>query len=271
MEKKKSSVNDIGGGGEMASPQAHNGYFKLWRELFQKPIWQSSTPEQKTILITLLSMANYKEKEWEWKGKKYCAKPGQFVTSLENIAKAAGKGISIRNVRTALERFEKLEFLTNESTKTGRLVTIANWELYQSCNEYPTNELTKTRQRGDKDLTTREEGKKGKNDKNIYISEFESFYSLYPNPFNKAQTYKNWMSLLKKGESIENIMKAANHYLQYVKDNGTESQYITRSSNFIGQKAAYLGYLDYQSKVEDSNLASKNTLKTIEALKGIPD
>lgn len=151
------------------------GYFKLWRELMIKPIWLNSTPEQKAILITLLAMANFNGKEWEWKGEKFKAEKGQFITSLESIAKNSGKGVSIRNIRTALERFEKLEFLTNESTKTGRLITIINWPGYQQdekeTDKATDKDPTKTRQRHDKDPTTREEVKKDKKDKNdIYIT-----------------------------------------------------------------------------------------------------
>ncbi|WP_313264454.1 hypothetical protein [Enterococcus sp.] len=92
------------------------GWIKLYRQLLEKPIWQESTPEQKVILITLLSMANHEEKEWEWQGEPYKASPGQFVTSLESIKRKCGKGISMQNVRTALKRFEKYEFLTNKPT-----------------------------------------------------------------------------------------------------------------------------------------------------------
>ncbi len=143
-----------------------NGYFKLWRMLLTKPIWLNSTPEQKAILITLLAMANYKPNQWEWQGEKYECQPGQFITSLDKIAKACGVGISIRNIRTSLVRFEKLEFLTNESTKTGRRITIVNWGLYQSDDDKVTKKAAKTRQRPDKDLTTNEEGKKDKEIKN---------------------------------------------------------------------------------------------------------
>lgn len=111
------------------------GWIKLHRELLEKPIWEGSTPEQKVILITLLTMANHKEKEWEFKGEKYKALPGQFVTSLESIVKKAGNGISIKNVRTALNRFEKFGFLANQSTNKNRLITIVNWELYQALND----------------------------------------------------------------------------------------------------------------------------------------
>ena len=90
------------------------GWIKLHRELRSKAIWNTSTPEQKTILITLLLMAQYTTNQWEWNGGQYKCKPGQFVTSLDNIVKECGKGVSIQNVKTALKKFEKYEFLTNE-------------------------------------------------------------------------------------------------------------------------------------------------------------
>jgi hypothetical protein len=74
-------------------------------------------------------------------------------------------------VRTALDRFEKLGFLTNTSTKTGRLITVLNWEKYQGqgfvSDKGSAKEPTKSRQRGDKDLTT------NKNDKECYKKDKE--------------------------------------------------------------------------------------------------
>ncbi len=121
--------------------------------------------EQKVILITLLLMANHEEKEWEWQGEKFKCKPGQFITSLKSIAEKAGPGISLQNVRTALSKFEKYEFLTNQSTKTGRLITIVNWELYQSQDSKLTKGLTKHQQSANKALTTNKNDKNDKNDK----------------------------------------------------------------------------------------------------------
>lgn len=133
------------------------GWITLHRQLLDKPIWLGSTPEQKVILITLLLMANHREKEWEWQGKPYRARPGQFVTSLPNIAKKCGKGVSIQNVRTALKRFEKYEFLTDESTKQNRLITIVNWGIYQEeeikANSSPNSQLTDDQQTPNSQLT----------------------------------------------------------------------------------------------------------------------
>ena len=109
----------------------NGGWVKLYRELKSKSIWQLSSPEQKVVLITILLLANHEENKWEWKGEQFACKPGQLITSLNSLVRECGEGVTIQNVRTALDRFEKLGFLTNISTKTGRLITVVNWEKYQ--------------------------------------------------------------------------------------------------------------------------------------------
>lgn len=159
-----------------------NGWIKLHREIIEKPIWQCSTPEQKTILITLLMIVNIADKTWEWQGEKFNCKAGQIITSLDKIAKLSGKGITIQNVRTALIKFEKYDFLTNISTKTGRLITIVNWSLYQheshNTNKDTNNELTKHQQSANKELTTTKEYKNNKNNKKYIYSSIDERLSL---------------------------------------------------------------------------------------------
>ena len=147
------------------------GWAKLYRELLDKSIWKMSTPEQKTILITLLLMANHEDKSWEWRGEQYQCRPGEFITSLEKIVEKCGKGVTIQNVRTALKRFEKLEFLTDKSTKQGRLISIVNWGIYQSDSIEPDKEsnsqLTDSQQTTNRQLTPNKNNKNNKNNKKI--------------------------------------------------------------------------------------------------------
>src|SRR5690606_10639908 len=79
------------------------------------------------------------------KGEKYKVKPGQFITSLPSIVIKCGKGVTIQNVRTALKRFEKYGFLTDESTNQNRLITIQNWASYQGFEE-PKKEAQQSKQ-----------------------------------------------------------------------------------------------------------------------------
>ena len=183
------------------------GWIKLHRILLDKPIWQKSTPEQKVILITLLMMANHKESEWEWQGEKFSVRPGQMVTSLESIRRECGKGITIQNIRTALNRFKKYGFLTNESTKTGRLITIVNWEIYQGgddeTNKEDSKDLTKSQQRPNKDLTPNKNDKNDKEDIYILTENEERFL----NTLSQVENYP-----LDRNKDLEMYKALANRY-----------------------------------------------------------
>lgn len=140
-----------------------DGWIKLHRNLMDKAIWKCSTPEQKVVLITILLLANHSENQWIWKGKKFICKRGQFITSSEQLSKKAQ--VSRQNVRTALKKFEMLEFLTCESTNTGILITIINWDNYQigdqTINQPSNQQLTNHQPTTNQHLTT------NKNNKNI--------------------------------------------------------------------------------------------------------
>lgn len=131
------------------------GWIKLYRELGDKPIWLESTSDQRSVLIALLMMVNYEPNKWEWQGKQYECMPGQVITSLPKIAERSGKGVSIQNVRTALKRFEKLGFLTDESTNKNRLITIVNWAIYQGSDDEP-NRQTNKQLTGNQQATNRQ-------------------------------------------------------------------------------------------------------------------
>ncbi len=238
-----------------------SGWTKLHRDLLNKSIWQLSTPEQKTVLITLLLMANHEERSWEWNSQKYHCRPGQFVTSLENIVENCGKGITIQNVRTALKRFEKLEFLTNESTKNGRLITIVNWGIYQSdenkMNKESNKELTHIQQLTNKELTT---NKNEKNDKNERMSTvcnkqvlelFEKLWKLYPVKKGKGQvSFTAKRRLFKVG--YEEIVRAMDRYISELERDSEWRKPQNGSTFFNG------GYIDYL----DDNYVPQRIMKT---------
>lgn len=135
----------------------NGGWIKLYRKLMESVVWNCTNSKQKTIFLTILLLASHKENGWWWKGEEYKVQPGQFVTSLESLREKSGSDITIQNVKTALKLFKKLEILTEETTKTGRLITVVKWEKYQHGDDEPNKEdnkdLTKSQQRPNKDLT----------------------------------------------------------------------------------------------------------------------
>lgn len=198
-------------------------------------------------------MANFKENDWEWNGNKFSVKEGQFVTSLDSIVSKCGKGITIRNVRTALVRFEKLGFLTNKSTKMGRLITIVNWGFYQhSIEQYDKDidkELTNDWQTTDKRLTPNKESNKDKKEKkNKYAQQVERLWSMYPNKKGKAQAIKQLPKLIDKYgyEVIERCVVAYSNECK-----GKDSKYIKHGSTFFN--SGYMDYLENKPLQESCN------------------
>lgn len=172
-----------------------SGWIKLHRELIEKSIWLNSTPEQKAVLITILLKANHKDTTWEFGGRVFKCNPGQFVTSLSSLALTSG--VTIQNVRTAIDKFEKYDFLTNVSTKTGRLITVVNWEIYQcddvTTNKEPNKELTKSQQRANKELTNRltpNKNKEIKNFKEKEINKEKERFGEFENVLLTADEYR---------------------------------------------------------------------------------
>lgn len=225
------------------------GWITLYRELIKKPIWLNSTPEQKTILITLLLMANHEENEWEWKGQKFTVKPGQMITSLNSIVDKCGKGITTQNVRTALKRFEKLGFLTNESTKQNRLITIVNWRKYQSVESKPNkdsnNQLTNDQQRPNNQLTTNNNYNNENNDNNNYYvrnSEDKLYLKTFAECGGNCSKY-NFYKLrdLEKEYGEEQLIKAIETSAD---NNKVTTAYIKGILNNWNKKGVVDGYED---------------------------
>jgi hypothetical protein len=190
------------------------GYIKLYRELIDKPIWLKSTAEQKAVLITLLLLANHEIGEWEWKGEKFKVFPGQFVTSLDSIKDKTGRGISIQNVRSSLNRFEKLHFLTNKATKSGRVITIINWDSYQPKIKNPTKIPTKTQQRPNKDPTpnNNDNNERMKEDSKKNLLEcFNLFWIKYDKKIDKKKCESKFLKL--KEDDINKILDTVEKYV----------------------------------------------------------
>lgn len=212
----------------------NNGYFKTYRALFNNVIWLNSTPEQKAVLFTVLSKANWNDNSWEWQGKKYQCKPGEFISSYAKIAKAAGKGISTQNVRTALKRFKKLDFLTVQSTggyQDGIKVIINNWAIYQADVNRPTNRpLTDIQQTPNSFLTTIEEYKNNINDHSN--KSFEEFWNKYPKKVNKKKSETIFLQAIKKTNPQE-ILKGVDNYNKHIKVNNIQIQYIKHPTTWL--------------------------------------
>jgi hypothetical protein len=140
-----------------------DGYIKGWRKVLSSSMYQNLSASQRDVFWVCLLLANHASAEWEWEGEIFKCNPGQFVTSLASMRKLCAKDTKTQKIRTALNKLEKWRFLTNISTKTGRLITILNWDTYQtngnSTNKDVNKDVTKLQQSSNKALTTNKKDK----------------------------------------------------------------------------------------------------------------
>ena len=239
------------------------GWVKLHRKILEDELWIDCTPEQKVIMMTLLMLANHDDKSWIWQGKKFSIKAGQLITSIESIRKISGKNISSKNVRSALVKFKKYGFLANESAKTGRLITIANWAKYQSNDDEVAKQEAKRWQRGGKEVAT---NKNVKNVENINTrangtleSDFEKLWKLYPKKIGKKPAlaaYKRVMSRKKNPATNRQIQDGIVAYRQLINSKGIEKRFVKDGSTFFNQES-WNDYLEVVKEERDEQEARK--------------
>lgn len=137
------------------------GYIKLHRKLLDNE-WHDD-PITMAVWVYCLLRANFEPVRWRGE----IIQPGQFVTSLKNMAKDVG--ISVRQLRTALNHLKSTRQVTCQATQSATLVTIENWAVYQSAGERATQQATRQatndRQTTDKRPTTNKEYIEYKNTK----------------------------------------------------------------------------------------------------------
>ncbi|MBU5308521.1 hypothetical protein KQI18_12110 [Clostridioides mangenotii] len=180
------------------------GWVKVYRKLLNDSLWEACNSNRKVIMITMLLLANHKDKEIILKsGKKLKIKSGQFLTSIDNLSKKCGKGITRDVVYKALYFFEKVDFCLQERPQGGQqegtLITIVNWTLYQSEEK---NDNKIDNKEDVKKTISRQQNKNVKNEKknNLFVetsNEFRLSKYLFDlirknNPKAKEPNFQTW-------------------------------------------------------------------------------
>lgn len=141
------------------------GWIKLHRSLLDWEWYDDNNTFR--LFMHLLLNANYEKKRWH--GTEIM--PGQIVTSLGNLSESTG--LTVQNVRTSINKLKTTGEITIKSTNKFSILTLCNWEQYQSIEDAinkPTNKqtnkpTTNKQQTTNKQLTTTKEGKKDKKER----------------------------------------------------------------------------------------------------------
>lgn len=221
-------------------------------------------PDYFIVWFEMLATAKYTDgtKKDVLNGVFYTLEKGQFIFGYPSWSQRLGVGQ--QKLRTLIKRMINDEMIvlikkypkftiyeirnySKYNNLNSNLITIENQGIKGNSNKQTNNQLTSSQQATNNIQESKESNKKDI----LYTPDFEEFYSLYPNPWNKVQTFKNWNSLIKKGECKENIILATKDYIRYIKVNNIERKYIVRSTNFIGQHQEYKGYLNETKPIKE--------------------
>ena len=116
------------------------GWISLHRKITN---WEWYTDSQVLhLFIHLLLKANHRDNNWQG----ITIKRGQLITGRKQLS--AETGLSEQTVRTCLKKLEKSQNLTSKSTNRFSLITILNYDSYQSAQlDYqPTDQPTTNQQ-----------------------------------------------------------------------------------------------------------------------------
>lgn len=157
------------------------------------------------VFLHCLFRANWKPCKWHGVD----IEPGQFITSLQTLA--IETGLSVRQIRTALEHLISTGELTSKSQSKFRIITVNNWDRYQAIDKQVDKQATKKRQASDKQATTDEESNKEiKKEGNKEINKY------YPADELLDAAFKDYVSMRKQikkpmsDKAIELAMKKLN-------------------------------------------------------------
>lgn len=153
-----------------------NEFLKIFRRMVYWE-WYTDVNTTKLFLHCLL-MANWKD--GRWRGIEY--KRGQFFTSLDSLSKETG--LTIQEVRTALEHLTSTNEVTCETTNRYTLISVVSFDKYQGEQqaEQQTNNKRINKQSTSDQHANQQQNKNIKNNKNNKEIEEEIDPIFLPEP-----------------------------------------------------------------------------------------
>lgn len=128
----------------------HRGFITLHRKIVDWE-WYSDANVFR-VFTHLILTANWEPKKWQG----ILVERGQRITSIQHIAEETG--LTPQSVRTAISKLKLTGELTSQSTNKYTIVTLTNYDFYQTIeNEVTskiTSNLTNEQQTNNKQLTT---------------------------------------------------------------------------------------------------------------------
>ena len=185
------------------------GWIKVHRNITKWEWYDDS--KMVHLFFHLLLSANHKD--GNWRGQE--VKRGQFITGLHKLN--AATGISVRSLRTCLDRLKNTKEVTIKATSKNSVITILNYDFYQG-SEFSDKQTTNKRQTNDKQTTTNNNDNNEKNEKNEKNKEEISIlYSLYPSKTIRDNKECQTKSAAKNKKKLATLLNSKDHTFESLK------------------------------------------------------
>lgn len=203
------------------------GWIQLHRSLRE---WEWFTDVNTShLFIYCLLRANHKDAHW--RGTNIAR--GQFITSLETLSKETG--LSVMQIRTAIKKLELTGELTSKPTNKNRLISISNYNKYQSDNRQDNKPITSQQQTNNKQVTTdnNNNNNKNKNNEITNIDQFEDFWDCYGYKVGKSKAKKAYEKAIKSGVKHESIIQGVRAYQKDCQAKGMEVKFFKHPATWL--------------------------------------
>lgn len=143
-----------------------DGWIRVYRKMLENPIVMKDA-EHLAVWVWLLLNATHREHDSLFKGEKVTLHSGQLITGRIKVAQELK--ISESKVERILKTFESEHQIEQQKSNKNRLITVVNWDKYQTREQQNEQLLNNNRTTTEQQLNTYNNNKNDKNEKNDNI------------------------------------------------------------------------------------------------------
>lgn len=226
------------------------GYIRLHRSLLK---WEwYSDPATRDVFIHCLLKANWKDGRFQG----IEVKRGSFVTSRSKLAQETG--LSERNVRTALKHLISTGEVTKSSYAKYSIITIQNYEKYQSDDQVSDHQVTGKRPASDHNRKKKESNKEKSNSSIVSKATYSvvDYLNQKLGTHYKPTTPKT-VSLIERrlneGFTVEDFKKVIDVKYEEWKDDEKMSKFLRPETLFSNKFEGYLNQFSQNDQIDREN------------------